>query len=213
MRKRTPAAFCEPLPYYMTAMGMQGARFLEGNAGTGAGTNEAGNTGEQGVQPGTAPEGDKDEQLQEPGKKALEAERKRADELDKLLKAEQAKNKAAEDAKLTEAEREAKNAKERDAELEQLRKDNLRLQALAENPVPAKYQALVKGDTKEELEASAALIAELVAGAPKNDNEGDGQGGKPGGVPVPGSGTGKGDSDSKSFQAGQELYKSRHKKD
>ncbi|UUX60166.1 hypothetical protein [Glutamicibacter halophytocola] len=211
MPKHTAGAFHEPLPHYMSAMGMQGARFIEGNDGTGAGTNDGGKAGEQGGQPGTQPAGDKDEQLQEPGKKALEAERKRADELDKLLKAEQAKTKAAEDAKLTEAEREANKAKERDAELEQLRKDNLRLQALAENPVPAKYQVLVKGDTKEELEASAALIAELVAGAPKNDDNGDGQEGKRKGDPVPGSGTGKGH-DGKSFAAGQDLYEQRHKK-
>jgi len=212
MPKHTPTPRHEPLPYYMTAMGMQGARFLEGNDGTGdtGGTNDDGNSGDQ----KTTNDGTTDEKLEAPGKKALEAERQRADNLDKLLKAEQAKTKAHEDAKLTDAEREAKNAKERDAELNQLRKENLRLQALAENPVPAKYQVLVKGDTKEELDASAALIAELVGAGAKSTVEDEGKpGSKPGGVPVPSSGTGKGAANSSSYEAGQDLYKSRNKKD
>lgn len=216
MRKPTPPAFFEPLPYYMTAMGMQGARFIEGNDGSGSG--ESGNNGD-GEQGGDNQEGGEDgndqgEQLKESGKKALEAERKRANELDKLLKAEQAKTKAFEDAKLTDAQRAEKNTKEQQEELQQLRRDNLRLTALAGHSIPEKYQALVKGETKEELDASAALIAELLAGA---GGSGDG---KPGQKqdkqekrdPVPGSGSGGDGPSQKSFAAGAERYKQRNPK-
>lgn len=55
----------EPMPYYMTAMGMQGARFLEGNDGSGAATasDGAGNADDgavgdgEGKTPANKPEG------------------------------------------------------------------------------------------------------------------------------------------------------------
>lgn len=67
----------------------------------------------------------------------------------------------------------------------------------------------MKGETKEELDAAATLIAELVADAEgsKNDPE------KPKPKPVPKSGTGGGGgADDKSFSAGEEAYERRHPK-
>lgn len=215
MRKPTPPAFFEPLPYYMTAMGMQGARFIEGNDGSGSGESSNNGDGEQGGDNQEGGEGgnDQGEQLKESGKKALESERKRANELDKLLKAEQAKTKAYEDEKLTDAQRAEKNTKEQQDELLKLRRDNLRLTALAdaEHPIPVKYQALVTGETKEELDASAALIAELLAGAGggKPDEKKDKQEKRD---PVPGSGSGGDGPSQKSFAAGAERYKQRNPK-
>ena len=62
------------------------------------------------------PQGDPVE-LGDGGKKALEAERKRANALDKQLKAFQAEREAAEAAKLTELERAQKAAKEESVRL------------------------------------------------------------------------------------------------
>lgn len=92
--------FYEPLPYYMSAIGMQGARFLEGNDGSGAGAGE----GESGN--GSAGAGDEgDEKLGEPGKRALEAERTARKTAEKELKKLQDAETARERESMDEADR------------------------------------------------------------------------------------------------------------
>lgn len=110
--------FFEEKPYYMSAIGMSGARFLEGNDGTGG----------EGVPPKPKPEGDNpapktdgDEPLGEGGKKALEAERARA----KTAERELAKLREAETAREREQMSEAERLK---AELEDERTKNKKLE-------------------------------------------------------------------------------------
>ena len=211
MRKNTPLPYGEPLPYYMTAMGMQGARFIVDNPTSGTPSGEAPNGGEPKPTNGPTPNGGEEgnEKLGEPGKKALEAERERAKELERQLKEANEKNKAFEDAKLSDQERAEKKAREDAEELERLRNENLRLSALATHGIPAEYQALVKGKTAEELEEAAKLVSQLVASKTQNGNE-DPNARKLEPVPLSKSG---GDGPSAStFQAGQDLYQQRHPK-
>lgn len=89
------APLFEAMPYYMTAMGMQGARFLEGNDGTGAGGTPPAGTGTPPEGTGTPPEGtpaggnpadgdgEGEGELGEAGKRALEAERNARKQADK----------------------------------------------------------------------------------------------------------------------------------
>lgn len=91
----------EPLPYYMSAIGMQGARFLEGNYGSGAGPD--GGIGTAGA--AEDGEGAPDEKLGEPGKRALEAERTARKNAEKELKKLQDAETAREREQMGEAER------------------------------------------------------------------------------------------------------------
>lgn len=98
------APLYEPLPYYMSAIGMQGARFLEGNDGSGAGPDgAAGGEGSAGTAEGA--EGTPDEKLGEPGKRALEAERTARKNAEKELKKLQDAETAREREQMGEAER------------------------------------------------------------------------------------------------------------
>lgn len=104
--------FYEPLPYYMSAIGMQGARFIEGNDGSGVGAGDEGKSG--------SGEPNEDEELREPGKRALEAERTARKEAEKKLNKLQEAETAREREQMTETER-------LKSELEEERKKNATL--------------------------------------------------------------------------------------
>ncbi len=212
------------LPYYMTAMDMQCARFVEGNngaGGTGTATSTDSNSG-TGNNAATSPagdgnNGDGDEVLGEPGKKALDSERARAKKLEKQLAEANKKIQDAEDAKLSELDREKKRAADAETRAAALEKENLRFKALAGKNIPEKYHSLVQGETADELEASAALVAELHGShqAGNTGNNGDGGSGtpsKPKVDPIPGSGTGDGETNPNSVDAGKALHQQRHGK-
>lgn len=123
------------------------------------------NTTDQGAQP-TAPEakqGDPaDQPLGEGGKKALEAERARASELDKALKAAQAKLDEIEKAKMSDLERAQAAAKEAADKLAALERTTMRQRVALTKGVPAKWVDRLKGDTEAELAADAdAILADL----------------------------------------------------
>lgn len=151
----------EPVPAYMQRLLMLGARFVEGNTGEGAG-----GSGEpqSPSEPPVEPEKD-DEQLGEGGLKALKAERDAREKAEKDLKAAQKKIADLEaatqstngdgDDETPPVEPSAPSAPEPNLEL-------VRLQAIIDHPgIPKEYHHLVKGDSKEELEASAKAISEL----------------------------------------------------
>lgn len=89
--------FYEPLPYYMSAIGMQGARFIEGNDESGAGAGDEDKSG--------SGKPSEDEELREPGKRALEAERAARKEAEKKLTKLQEAETAREREQMTETER------------------------------------------------------------------------------------------------------------
>jgi hypothetical protein len=112
--------------------------------------------------PGATPETQYPEGLGDPGKRALDAERARADQAEKDLKALRDKAaadaKAAEDAKLSELERAQKVANEATAAAEAQAKENLRLNFAYSNGVPKEWVNRLQGSTPEELAADWAIL-------------------------------------------------------
>lgn len=118
-----------------------------------------------------AVQGDPDEALREPGKKALEAERSRANELEKKLNGLLAEREAAETAKLSELEKAQKAASESAAELAKLRNENIRNTVALNKGLPADLVEFLTGDTEGDIAAKAdLLLARLnTPGTPKPD--------------------------------------------
>lgn len=186
---------CEPRPYYMSALGMQGARFIDGVPDP--------------VPPVTPPPAVPAVPAQVPPKPDVPPVVPPVDVAE--LQAQLATFQAAEAKRTQEAKDKA------DAELSDLQKaqrtiaelslTNDRNAALAAHPVPAEYQALVQGTDAASFLASAKLASELAAKAagvvPPPQ--------KPGVVPQSGSGAG-GAPAGGSLEAGADLYNSRHKK-
>lgn len=115
-----------------------------------------------------------DAELGEGGKKALAAERTRADAAEKALKALQAKAaadaQAAEDAKLSELQLAQKQAADAKAAAEAQASENLRLKFAYENQVPQAWVDRLKGSNVEELAADWAILQPtLVPAAPVVD--------------------------------------------
>lgn len=113
-------------------------------------------------------------ELGEGGKKALAAERTRADAAEKALKALQAKAaadaQAAEDAKLSELQLAQKQAADAKAAAEVQASENLRLKFAYENQVPQAWVDRLKGSNVEELAADWAILQPtLVPAAPVVD--------------------------------------------
>lgn len=112
--------------------------------------------------PGTYPEG-----LGDPGKRALDAERARADQAERDLKAlrdkADADAKAAEDAKLSELERAQQTANEARAAADKQLEENQRLRFAFENGVPAAWVNRLQGSTPEELAADWAILQPTLA--------------------------------------------------
>lgn len=111
----------------------------------------------------TAPAAKPDpETLGEPGKAALESERKARKEAEKAAKDFEAKLKAIEDKDKSELEK----AQARIAELEKEhgteRAQRLRLQTATEHAIPAEYLDLLTATDEESLQAQAEKIAALV---------------------------------------------------
>jgi hypothetical protein len=107
------------------------------------------------------PQGDPVE-LGDGGKKALEAERKRANALDKQLKAFQAERDAAEAEKLTELERAQKAAKEASERLAEYEKTTMRQKVALDTGLPAALVARLQGDDEESLIADAESLMALL---------------------------------------------------
>ena len=107
------------------------------------------------------PQGDLVE-LGDGGKKALEAERKRANALDKQLKAFQAERDAAEAEKLTELERAQKAAKEASDRLAEYEKTTMRQKVALDTGLPAALVARLQGDDEESLIADAESLMALL---------------------------------------------------
>ena len=120
---------------------------------------------------GEAVQGDPDEALREPGKKALEAERTRANDLEKKLNGLLAEREASETAKLSELEKAQKLASEASAELTRLRTENVRSKVALDKGIPADLVEFLTGDTEGDIAAKAdLLLARLnTPGTPKPD--------------------------------------------
>jgi hypothetical protein len=116
------------------------------------------------------PQGDPVE-LGDGGKKALEAERRRANALEKQLKAFQSQAEAQEASKLTELERAQKAANDAAAQLAEYQRTTLRQKVALEKGLPASLVNRLQGDDEDALSADAdALLALLNAPtSPKPD--------------------------------------------
>lgn len=147
-----------------------------------------------------------DEKLGEPGLKALQAERDARAKAEKDAADAKAELQKIKDGELSDIQRAQKERDEAASNAQKLERENWRLSALADNPVPEKYRHLVTGTDAASYAESAKAISELAAAAegkaPKND-------------PVPGSGKrgeGSGSAAGGSLAAGRELYEKKHKK-
>ena len=107
------------------------------------------------------PQGDPVE-LGDGGKKALDAERKRANALEKQLKAFQSEREAAEAAKLTELERAQKAAKEASERLAEYEKTTLRQKVALDTGLPAALVGRLQGDDEASLIADAESLMALL---------------------------------------------------
>lgn len=162
-----------------------------GEAGAGDGTTPS--TTEQ-----TDPPSNVDTGLSDAGKRALAAERDRADKAEKALRDK-------EQAEMSELDRAKSTATEATTRAEKLAAENLRLTAIAdaEVAIPKKYHVLVRGSNETELAESIAAVTELIKGAPVVPET------KPKQDVIPESGTnsGKGGGAGGSVAAGREMYK------
>lgn len=156
------------------------------------------------------PSGDKaDEPLGPNGVKALQAERKRADEFERQLKElEPLKRIAAaltngDDGNgKTEVEQLAEKFAKYEADLAKERNARMRVEVAHKHDLPADLADRLRGDTLEELEADALKLKQLIpataAGRPKPDRS---QGGGASSEPAGGS-----------VQSGRDLFRNRNQK-
>lgn len=182
------APFYEPMPDYMRKLTLMGARFVEGNTGEGAEGDKPGDsdnpTGEAGDPGDNNPLGEK-------GLKALQAERYAREKAEKDLKAAQKK--------IADLEAQPNSGPDPDPSDSQSGESGpddagdsgdsaeqsleiARLSALIDHPVPKEYRHLVKGDTKEDIEASAKAISELAKRPGVVHESGTGGDTKPGSI-------------------------------
>lgn len=212
-----PRVYSEPMPPYMSAMGMRWARFVDDPSG-GAGGNgtPTGGTGEpNGTPAGNEPDDsdiDKIEGLGEGGKSAIKGERVKAREALAAKAATDAENArlkalvdAADEAKLSDLQKAQKSADDTKAENARLATENMRLSALAEFPVSKENQSLVVGTDAASFLAAAERINKLEAAAAGKAKTQD---------VVHGSGTGGhgGDKTGGTVQSGADLYNSKKSK-
>lgn len=111
-------------------------------------------------------------ELGDAGKKAIAAERKRADALDKELKALRAESATRADAELSELERLKKENAELLSSKSASELQSIRLQVALEKGIPANLAARLQGDDYDSFAADADSLAELVTGktvTPKAD--------------------------------------------
>lgn len=148
-----------------------------------------------------------DEKLGEPGLKALKEERDARAEAERERDALRAKVKKAEDEKLSDIDKANKAAADAVTENAKLERKLLRLQAIADNSVPKKWQHLVSGDDAAALEKSAKDVAELAAAAEGKTPPTP----KPDTVPDSGHGQGSGGA-AGSTASGRDAYNARNKR-
>lgn len=110
---------------------------------------------------------DSGEALGEGGKKALEAERKRASEAERSAKELQSQIDAINDAKLTETQRLEKQLSELQANYQASQIESARNRVIATEGVPANLADFVVGDSEEALQASARSLLSAIAEASK----------------------------------------------
>ena len=119
--------------------------------------------------------------LGDAGKKAIAAERKRADAHDKELKALKAEAQSKADAELSELERFKKENDELRSGKTAADLQALRLEVALEKGLPANLAARLQGSDRESLETDADSLSELVASKPNGQVRSDpSQGAKPG---------------------------------
>lgn len=179
MHRKLARAVTE-VPYYMSAMGMQGARFIEGDPTGGVGDPTPK------VDPKPA-EGDPKPADNLGGFKSQESKDAVLADLAKAreqIKAFEDAKAEAEKAKLSDIERAQAEVQERAKRIAELEADNSRLNALSKYPVPADYQDLVTGTDAASYEASAKRVSELVSSntapsSPKPDRSQAPTGGTP----------------------------------
>ena len=106
-------------------------------------------------------------ELGDAGKKALDAERKRADDAERAMKALQAQLQAREDASLTETQRLQKRLDDLQASYEAAQVEAIRNRVIAEQQIPANLAGFVTGDDEAALVASAQSLKAAVAEAAK----------------------------------------------
>lgn len=149
----------------------------------GSGEGGDGGTGGEGGENGTGGEGGDDEKLGEPGKKALQAERTRANEAEKArdalnteLDTLRKQVQAIEDSKLDDtqklqrdADSNAKRVGELETENTALQQANQRLLIAIEEKVPADWVARIQGATPDEMRADAQKIKSSL----RDDSAGD----------------------------------------
>lgn len=114
-----------------------------------------------------AVQSDSVEVLGEGGKKALEAERKRASEAERSAKELQAQIDAINDAKLTETQRLEKQLAELQANYQASQIESARNRVIATEGVPASLASFVVGDSEQALQASARALLAAIAEASK----------------------------------------------
>ncbi|APU20941.1 hypothetical protein [Actinoalloteichus sp. GBA129-24] len=103
------------------------------------------------------------ESLGDPGKAALSAERKRANEAERKLKEFESRVREFEDRDKSDLERASAERERLQAELATERATRLRLSVAAEHDIPRDYHHLLTASSEEELTAQAKTVSELVA--------------------------------------------------
>ena len=172
MNKRFPHGIDITAPGGITAL-MDFHRLTFGDAvmEEGAGGDNGGQgTGGQQQQQQNADQGDKpkdgdDKPLGEGGIKALQAERDARTKAEKDLADARAQLQKIKDGELSDIQRAQKERDDATANVQKLERENWRLSALANHPVPEKYRHLVTGTDANSYAESAKAISELAAAA------------------------------------------------
>ena len=112
-------------------------------------------------------QGDPAEHLGEGGKKALDAERKRAAEAEKQAKALQAQLDALNDSKLTETQRLQKQFEELTSQYQASQIEATRNRVIAAEQIPSSLAGFVSGDDEAAMVASAQALKTALAEASK----------------------------------------------
>lgn len=113
------------------------------------------------VPPAAAPQGDPD-QLGDAGKRALAAERKRADDAEKARKALQDQIDQIEAAKLSDLEKAQKAATDAATTAAQAQQETLRLRVAMAKGIPASLVDRLRGTTEDEITADADELLKFV---------------------------------------------------
>lgn len=163
MPKSFASPLWSPVPFYMSAMGMQGARFIEGDTSAGV--------------PDPAPadathdEGDKAGEVSQGGEHKPSEDDFKSDESKKAVLADLAKEREqrrtlSDEVLKVKNENETLSSQitERDNALAAANLEIARLKALNEFPVPTELQSLVTGNDAESLRKSAELLSKHTKG-------------------------------------------------